>query len=234
MSTKHDFVLEQARARSHAQNVEWLRGVHPDSAIEIAEASKSAWGREYLEKHAAERLAEAAKAHAPATSAPDEMIVPVSKAALEHNANVMKVRRDAFTAYVTKVATERKVSVAQASEDLANSRDPEYTQLWKRVSEALHAPSQQLAAGIGGAHASYAAFDAQKNARRQAETMKQATAEAEKMARMTTSELELYKRASAVATAKKIDIQAAQGELLETSSEARALYKRIPFEKTNR
>lgn len=63
------------------------------------------------------------------------------------------------------------------------------------------------------------------------ETTKQAAKQA---ANMTPSEAELHKRATVIATEKRIPLANAMGELIEKCEEARKLYRQIDFERVKR
>lgn len=172
------------------------------------------------------------KSAVPATAQTDELVAPVTKAAHEHNVDVVKTRRAAFDAYVTKVAGERNVTVQKAAADLAHARDPEYLSLWKRASDALHSP---LRAHAEASKATYTAFETERSVTAHAADIRRANAEAQKVARMTASEAELHKRAHARSVEKRIDYGAAMAELMEDpSGEALKLYRKIAFEKHGR
>jgi hypothetical protein len=221
---KHSVVLDQAKARTHAQNVEWLRSINPDSAREIAEVSKSAWGREYIEQHASAHVAKARAAEAQSASPTfgfDTVVEPTTEVAKQHNSEVLARRKAERDAYAMKLAADPKSDL---------EHDPELTRLHKRVREVENVAPLSAAAEV----ARYRAWDAQRELAGNVETMKRATEQAEAYKRMTPSERELHRRAAEVAKSKRISHTAALGELMETSEEARKLYRQIDFERVKR
>lgn len=153
--------------------------------------------------------------------------------AVEHvtNYKVLCERKLELNTYIAKSACVAGKSEEAAIGELQEKRDPEFVRLWDRVREAEAVTYLDHPAVVAKRHMAHAE---QAHASLTADVAKRAAAEADAATRMTPSEVELHKRAAALAKEKNLSHGNAMGELMETSKEARDLYRRIDFERVRR